>query len=71
MGGLETEKAKACLNDADIMDALVEQRKESNEKFAIEATPTFVINNGEDKIVGAVSESEFSAKLDKILAKKK
>lgn len=71
MAGLETEKAKACISDADMLDALIERRKEASEKYNIEATPTFVVNNGEDKIVGAVSVAEFSAKLDKLLAKKK
>jgi protein-disulfide isomerase len=71
MAGLETEKAKACMNDAATMDALLAQRTEATEKYNITATPTFIVNNGEDKIMGAVSAAEFSATVDKILAKKK
>lgn len=69
LGGLNAEKAKACIKDSALMDSLVARRAQAIEKYEINATPTFIINNGEDKIVGAVSLDSFSASLDKILAK--
>lgn len=71
MAGLDAGKANTCMNDPDLLDALIAQRTEASEKYNIEATPTFIINNGEEKLLGAVSAAEFSATLDKILAKKK
>ncbi len=71
MAGLPTDKAQACLEDSKIFDALIAARTEALEKNAIQATPTFIINNGEDKIVGAQKLDAFVSALDKILAKKK
>ncbi len=71
LGGLSNEKAQACMDDEDLLDAFVERRTKAIEKYDIEATPTFIFNEGEDKIVGAVSINEFSAAIDKILAPKK
>ena len=71
MAGLDAAKATACMADPAVMDALIAQRAEATEKYGITATPTFIINNGEEKIVGAASLSDFSVAIDKILAKKK
>jgi len=71
MSGLTPEKAKTCLDDTKLMDALVELRTTAAEKYDITGTPTFLINDGEEKIVGARSVEDFSKIFDKILAKKK
>ena len=67
LGGLDGDKAKACLDDTKMQDTLVAGRTEAGQKYNIEATPTFIINNGE-KILGARSLEEFSAALDRALA---
>ena len=75
LGGLDGDVAKACLNDTKIQDAIVAERTTANQKYNVEATPTFVISNGtpdgEQKITGARSVADFSALLDKALAGKK
>ena len=71
MSGLAPEKAKACLDDTKLMDAIVEQRTAAMEKYDITGTPSFLINNGEEKLVGAQPIEEFSKVFDKLLAKKK
>lgn len=71
MAGLPTEKAKACIEDSKLLDALIAERTEAMEKYGIQATPTFIVNNGEDKIVGAQKLEAFIASFDRILAKKK
>lgn len=71
MAGMEEAKAKACMEDTAVLDALVAQRTDATSKYGISATPTFILGNGEEKIVGASSVDEFAAALDKALAKKK
>ncbi len=71
MAGLPPEKAKTCAEDPKLLDALIAMRTEAVEKYGIQATPTFIINNGEDKILGAQDFEVFAAAFDKILAKKK
>jgi protein-disulfide isomerase len=70
LGGLDKDKAKACMEDSKILDALVAQRTDASKKYGIEATPTFIINDGKEKLVGAQSFKEFSAVFDRLLAKK-
>ena len=70
LGGLAEEKAKACLNNADTQDALANMRTAYTEKYNIEATPTFVINDGAEKLTGARPASEFAAIFDRLLAPK-
>ena len=70
LGGLDEEKAKACLNDTKLQDAVVASRTEGTEKYKIEATPSFVINKGQETLKGGQSVESFSATFDRLLAKK-
>ena len=71
MSGLPPEKAKACLDDTKLMDELVEQRTVASDKYNITGTPAFIINNGEEKIIGGRPVEDFTKVFDKLLAKKK
>lgn len=71
LGGLSAEKAKACANDKSMQDAIVAKHIEAVAKYKIEATPTFVINGGEEIINGAQSVEAFSAVFDRLLTAKK
>jgi protein-disulfide isomerase len=71
LGGLDEAKAKACLQDTKKLDAIVAQRTEATEKYDINSTPTFIINDGQEKLTGARSVDEFAALFDKLLAAKK
>ena|ERR1700722_3923272 len=68
LGGLSEDKAKACLQDTKLQDAIVAERTDASQKFDIQATPTFVLNNGAEKIQGARTADEFSAAIDRVLA---
>lgn len=71
MAGLPSERAKSCMDDTKVMDELIAVQTEAAKKYDINATPTFIINDGEEKLVGARSIEEFAAVIDKHLAKKK
>lgn len=71
LGGLSQEKAKACLADTAMMDAIAAGRTTAAEKYKVESTPTFVLNGGVQKISGARPASEFAAAFDALLPAKK
>jgi protein-disulfide isomerase len=70
LGGLSEDRAKECLSDLTLMDALVKERTEATDKHDIKATPTFILNNGEEKITGARGIDDFAPVIDKLLAAK-
>jgi protein-disulfide isomerase len=70
LGGLPEDKAKACANDSALQDAIVAERTEAG-KVNVEATPTFILNDGAETIKGAQSVEVFSAAFDRLLAAKK
>ena len=71
LAGLPPEDAKSCMNDQALLDGLVARRHEGEQSFSINATPTFVINNGAEKLVGARSLADFDAVFDRLFAAKK
>ncbi len=71
LGGLPEDKAKACANDTKLQDAIIAARTEAGKKYNVEATPTFVINDGLEIINGAQSEEAFAAVFDRLLGTKK
>lgn len=68
MAGLAPEKAKACMDDTKLMDAIIARRQEASDKYSITATPTFLINDGVEKIVGVRTIEDLSTIFDKLLA---
>jgi protein-disulfide isomerase len=71
LGGLDPGKAKSCLNDSKIQDAIAAGVKEAGDKLGIDSTPTFIVDPGADKVLGGKTTQEFSAMFDKLLAAKK
>ncbi len=69
LGGLPLEKAKECASDKKLQEALLKDRTEAEQKYNIDSTPTFVINDGAAIIQGAQSFDAFAAELDRILGK--
>ena len=70
LGGLSSEKAKACISDTKMLDTIVAEREAAEEKYKIQATPTFVINDGAERITGEGSVEDFAAAFDRLLAVK-
>ncbi len=71
LGGLSEEKAKACVKDKDLQNAILTERTTATSKYQVEATPTFVINDGVETLHGAEKAETFARIFDKILAGKK
>ncbi len=69
LGGLPDDKAKACVSDAKILDALAAARTEAQEKYDIQGTPTFILN-GKEKLNASSNVDEFVSAFDKALAEK-
>ena len=64
--GLSSDEIRACLQDRDYAEALVERYKETAGADDVSSTPTFLINGEVQK--GAMPYEEFAAILDKHLA---
>jgi protein-disulfide isomerase len=71
LGGLSEDKAKACANDSKLQDAIISERTTDGEKYSVQATPTFVINDGVEVVKGAQGADVFSSVFDRILSAKK
>ena len=71
LAGLSDEQAKACANDSKLQDAIVAERTTASDKYKVEATPTFVVNDGSDVIQGAQPADAFAVIFDRILSAKK
>ena len=71
MAGLPSEKARTCVTNTEIMDKLIATQTEATKKYDIAATPTFIINDGEEKVIGVRTIEDLGATIDKYLAKKK
>jgi protein-disulfide isomerase len=68
MGGLSEEIITKCLNDTEIINDTLTIQQESTKLYAIEATPTILINN--QKFSGNIDIDDFKAIFDSLLAKK-
>ena len=71
LGGLSEEKAKACANDTALQNAIIAERAEATTKYKVEATPTFIVNDGVEVVKGAESAENFAKIFDRLLAGKK
>lgn len=65
LAGLTSERVDRCLADPNLQNALVKRRMEAERQFQVGATPTFVVNYGQEIISGATSFEDF----DKVLKK--
>lgn len=71
LGGLDEDRAKFCLSDPKMQGAVMEERAEADRQYEVKSTPTFVFNNGTEKMEGASTIDGFSATIDRMLAHKK
>lgn len=67
--GLSAERARECLNDKAIEDALIASVQDAASTHKINSTPTFVFNDGAATIAGAKPYAEFKKTIDDLLAK--
>jgi protein-disulfide isomerase len=69
LAGLTQENIDTCLADKKLQDAIVKHRMEAENKFRVQATPTFIISIGaaenKDRIEGAADYASFAKTLQK------
>lgn len=68
--GASEEKLNACLNDGKIKEGIIAQMQAASEKYKIQSTPSFVINDTET-FSGDHSYEAFEAKVKEFLPKEK
>ena len=59
MGGIGEERVKACFMDESLVDVVLQQRLDGQQKHNVESTPTFIVNG--EKHTGALSLERFDA----------
>jgi protein-disulfide isomerase len=69
LAGVSGDLAAACMANEPLLKGILTRRIEGEKMFQIESTPTFVLNNGAAKIVGAQSYDEFKRAIDRLLPK--
>ena len=52
LAGLSEEQIDACLNNKDLENRIIGDMKAGSEKYKVESTPTFIVNDGAKTIVG-------------------
>ncbi len=52
LAGLSEEQIDACLNNKDLENRIIGDMKAGSEKYKVESTPTFIVNDGTKTIVG-------------------
>jgi protein-disulfide isomerase len=65
LAGLSDDRVNACLGDKGLQAALVQRRMEAENKYKVTATPSFVINYGQETISGATNFEEFEKQIKK------
>ncbi|MBU6234906.1 MAG: DsbA family protein [Alphaproteobacteria bacterium] len=71
LAGLSPDKAKSCIADKETEDAIIAGVQEGAEKYHVEATPTFVFNDGAKVISGARPYIDFQMAIDGLLEEAK
>lgn len=64
LAGLSDSRINDCLNDEALAEALAKRVEHFAKKYGIQATPTFVINHGEAKLVGNQPVAAFRAAIE-------
>ncbi|MEI7608783.1 MAG: DsbA family protein [Rhodospirillaceae bacterium] len=67
LGGVPGADFEACLAMKPLEEALIARTYEAQKKYGISSTPTFVFNDGAEKIEGALPLEKFQEIIDKLL----
>lgn len=68
LAGLSNEAFDKCLDDKAAEDKLVQDVVKDVEKYKLQSTPTFIINDGAARVVGAGSIEDFAREIEPLLA---
>lgn len=67
LAGMSQATIDACLANQQLADGILQSRLTGSEKYKVESTPTFILNDGAATISGAQSFETFAAAIDKLL----
>lgn len=70
LAGLNQADIDACLADTALADGIVMSRMDGEKKYKVESTPTFIFNDGAERIEGARAFEDFAKVIDKLASKK-
>ncbi|MEO0392462.1 MAG: thioredoxin domain-containing protein, partial [Pseudomonadota bacterium] len=65
--GMDANAVQACLDNEELQNSILTRQLEGQERFSIRSTPTFIINNDADRVIGAEDFSVFQRKIDRLL----
>jgi len=68
LGGLDADRAQACLSDPTLQSAVIAERSYASDQYGVQSTPTFIFNNGVEKMEGAAQIDAFATIIDRMLA---
>ena len=66
LAGMSQETIDACMASQPLADGILQSRLVGSDKYKVEATPTFILNDGAATISGAQSFETFAAAIDKL-----
>ncbi|PWC34007.1 disulfide bond formation protein DsbA [Azospirillum sp. TSO35-2] len=67
LAGMTQDTIDACFASKELADAILNSRLTGQNQYKIEATPTFILNDGKERVEGAQSFEEFAKVIDKLL----
>jgi len=67
LAGMPPQAVEGCMLNETLMNAILTRQLEAQEKLQVRSTPTFIINNGQEKITGADSSERCQKVFDAIL----
>jgi len=67
LAGMSEDQAKACREDEPLLTAISQIRMDASKEYDVNATPSFIINNGAAKIEGNRPYEEFKKAIDALL----
>ncbi|MBV6633616.1 MAG: DsbA family protein [Alphaproteobacteria bacterium] len=65
--GLDAAAVDACLANDELQEMILKTQLEAQERFNVRSTPTFIINNNADRVIGAEDYEVFQRKIDRLL----
>ncbi|WP_245986936.1 DsbA family protein [Azospirillum thermophilum] len=67
LAGMSQQTIDSCIADKALEDSILTSRMTGEQQHKIEATPTFILNDGKERIEGAQSFETFAKAIDKLL----
>lgn len=70
LAGMGRDEIDACWADKTLADAVAQTRLDGENKFKVDATPTFILNDGASRLSGEEPFDVFAKAIDALIAKK-